>query len=375
MRRIFSLAVVAALASLVGMGVGAAPAAATGSTPGTYTNYGFDTPELTDVTFGVTVASDPGRGNVYWSSQFGFTNGLGGYVGMQRFRNGGGMFLFSVWDATAGRAGDTGTYCQRFTEGGSGYTCRVDRAFTAGHHYTYQVAPAGAGWYAATITDTTAGTTFVLGSLQIGDGQISTGGMVNWVEYFDWNNDAATCADEPYSEALFDLPHGTAAGGGTATATISGTSVSSACADQSSVTARSDGSLHRDAIGNSASGSVTGIDGQCVDISGGSSADGTALELWHCTGGNNQNWVHAADGSLHAQFKCMTATGTDNGAAVTLSTCDGSAGQQWTADSGTLVNPASGRCLDAAGGASADGTGLELWDCTGAANQQWALPA
>ena len=33
----------------------------------------------------------------------------------------------------------------------------------------------------------------------------------------------------------------------------------------------------------------------------------------------------------------------------------------------------SGLCLDAAGGATGDGTLVQLWGCTGAANQQWQL--
>jgi hypothetical protein len=375
MRRLLARAVVT-IAAAAAVAVPAGAAQATGSTPGTYTNYSFaGGGTLSEVTFGITVRSDPGRGNVFWSNQFGFSNGVGGYLGMQRHRDGGGMFLFSLWDATGGTPGGSGTYCQTFSEGGSGYTCRLDRAFVAGHHYTYRIAPGASGWYTATIADVTAGTSFVLGSLQVGAGAtIDTGGMVDWVEYFDWNNSAATCADEPYSAAFFDLPTGLRSGS-RVTATVSGTSVSSTCASASSVTPQTGGSLQRDAIGNSSSGSITGIGGRCVDITGGSSADGTPIELWSCTGGNNQNWVRASDGTVHALFRCLTANGTGNGAPVVLSSCTGGAGQQWTASNGALVNPASGRCLDATGGSSAAGTKLELWTCTGAANQAWTLPS
>ena len=48
----------------------------------------------------------------------------------------------------------------------------------------------------------------------------------------------------------------------------------------------------------------------------------------------------------------------------------------WTHGSNnTLVNPQSGRCLDATGPSSANGTRLQIWDCSGAANQQWTTPA
>ena len=41
----------------------------------------------------------------------------------------------------------------------------------------------------------------------------------------------------------------------------------------------------------------------------------------------------------------------------------------------TLVNTGSGKCLDATGPSSADGTRLQIWDCFGGTNQQWTLPA
>ncbi|MBO1414504.1 ricin-type beta-trefoil lectin domain protein [Streptomyces sp. FH025] len=360
----------------------ASPAAAAGSTPGTYSYYGFPsaTSALRSVAFGTTVQSDPGRGNVFWSHQFAFTNGVAGYIGMQRHRTDPGMFLFSLWGSTNAQPGDTGTYCQTFTEsGGGGYTCRLNAAFAAGHHYRYDITPAAPGWYQARISDTTAGTSFVLGTLQVGTGLIRASGMIDWVEYFDWNNNAATCADEPYSAALFTAPTGVDAGTGqSVTAAVTGTSLSSTCANQASVTPVAGGSIHRDAIGNTSSGSITGIGGQCVDITGNVSTDGTRLELWPCgRWQDNQNWVLAGNGTIHALFKCMTASGsgTANGTPVVLSTCNGSPGQQWVLTNGTLVNPNSHRCLDATNGSSAPGTKLELWDCNGGANQQWHTPS
>ncbi|MEJ8661538.1 MULTISPECIES: ricin-type beta-trefoil lectin domain protein [Streptomyces] len=374
MLRARTLCVSAVLAVAACLGL-AAPASASGATPGSYTNYAFPagTSTLTDVTFATTVEADPGRGNVFWAHQFGFSSGVGGYIGQQRWRTGSGMFLFSLWDATAARPGSTGTYCQTFDETGSGYTCRYNQAFTAGHRYTFRVSPGTPdGWYQATITDTTAGTSFVLGSLQVGAGaRINAGGMVDWVEYFDWNNDAATCRDEPYSRARYDLPTGTSTGGGTVTAAVSGTSTSSTCSSDAKVTQVSGGSVQEDGIGNSSSGSITSTGGKCVDITGGSSTDGTPLELWTCGDVNHQNWVLAGDGTVRALFKCMAVSGSD----VQLRSCDGSAAQQWQRSSGALVNPQTGRCLDAADGGTADGTRLIVWDCHGGTNQRWTTPA
>ena len=370
-RTFASACVTAVLAVAAGLGP-SAPAHAAGQTPGTYTDYAFPagTTALTEVTWGTTVEADPGRGNVYWAHQFGFDNSVGGYVGQQRWRTGTGMFLFSLWGSTAAKAGSAGTYCQTFEESGTGYTCRSNQAFTAGHHYTYRVSPDPTdGWYKATISDVTAGTSFVLGSLQVGAGaRISTGGMVDWVEYFDWNSNSATCEDEPYSRARFDLPKGTSTDGSAVTGSVGATSTSSTCAAYAKVTEVPGGSVHDDAVGNSASGEITGSGGSCVDITGGSSADGTPLELWTCTGGNHQNWVLAHDGTVRALYKCMTASG----GSVQLRTCDGSAAQQWQRSGTSLVNQ--GRCLDAEGGADANGTALITYACTGGTNQRWTTP-
>ncbi|MFF1588896.1 ricin-type beta-trefoil lectin domain protein [Streptomyces sp. NPDC058286] len=60
---------------------------------------------------------------------------------------------------------------------------------------------------------------------------------------------------------------------------------------------------------------------------------------------------------------------TVSGSSVQLSTCNGSAAQQWQRSGDTLVNQ--GKCLDAQGGASADGTKLITYTCSGGANQRW----
>jgi type 1 glutamine amidotransferase len=123
-------------------------------------------------------------------------------------------------------------------------------------------------------------------------------------------------------------------------------------------------------------GPITSSTGKCVDVNGNSSADGTKIQLWNCSGATNQQWT--VNGStLRSLGKCMGVAGgsTANGAAIQLATCTGSGGQNWTAGSnGSLVNPQSGKCLDANGASTANGTQLIIWTCHGAANQRWTLP-
>jgi chitosanase len=122
-------------------------------------------------------------------------------------------------------------------------------------------------------------------------------------------------------------------------------------------------------------GPITGIAGKCIDVAGGSSANGTAIQLYDCTGSTAQVWT-TGDGTLRALGKCLdvTAAGTANGTATQLYDCNGTTAQKWTAGNGTLVNSGSGKCLAATGQSSANGTRLQIWTCGTTANQKWTLP-
>ncbi|MFC9634601.1 ricin-type beta-trefoil lectin domain protein [Streptomyces mirabilis] len=121
----------------------------------------------------------------------------------------------------------------------------------------------------------------------------------------------------------------------------------------------------------------SGIAGKCLDVNGGSSANGTAVQIWSCNGADAQQWSARSDGTLRALGKCLDATGrgTANGTKIEIWDCNGGTNQQWQAYNGGYRNPVSGRCLDDPGASTADGTQLVLWDCNGGVNQQWtALP-
>ncbi|MEV5894045.1 ricin-type beta-trefoil lectin domain protein [Nonomuraea fuscirosea] len=123
-------------------------------------------------------------------------------------------------------------------------------------------------------------------------------------------------------------------------------------------------------------GQVTGLAGKCMDVAGGSSADGAAVQLYTCNGTAAQQWTRPGDGTLRALGKCLDVVdhGTADGSRLQLWSCTGAPNQQWTSTAGRdLVNPAAGKCADVTGNTSADGARLQLWTCTGAANQKWTL--
>ncbi|THA29469.1 coagulation factor 5/8 type domain-containing protein [Streptomyces sp. A1277] len=116
--------------------------------------------------------------------------------------------------------------------------------------------------------------------------------------------------------------------------------------------------------------------GKCLDVTEGSTADGTPAQMWTCyPGSQNQSWTLNSDGSLTAKGKCLdlVAGGTANGTAVHLWTCYGTvATQKWRLTAaGDLVNTAANKCLDIKDNSNADGARLQIWDCAGTGNQKW----
>jgi O-glycosyl hydrolase len=116
---------------------------------------------------------------------------------------------------------------------------------------------------------------------------------------------------------------------------------------------------------------------ECVDVNGGSSANGTKVQMWDCNGSaSSQGWTMESNGTVGINGSCLDITGgsTANGALLEEWTCNGGGNQQWLAVNGELVNPASGKCLDDPGFNTTQGTQLDLWTCNGGSNQQWSVP-
>ncbi|MFE1299998.1 lectin [Streptomyces sp. NPDC058731] len=129
--------------------------------------------------------------------------------------------------------------------------------------------------------------------------------------------------------------------------------------------------------GGDRTGAFVGLAGKCLDVAGGSTANGTAVQLYDCNGTAAQSWTVAADGSVRALGKCLDVTSgaTADGAKVQLYDCNGTGAQQWSynASTGDVVNVPANKCLDVTDNTSANGTRTQIWTCTGSANQKWHL--
>jgi hypothetical protein len=122
---------------------------------------------------------------------------------------------------------------------------------------------------------------------------------------------------------------------------------------------------------------VSSANSKCLDVTGGSTANGNQPQMWTCATGPNQSWTFADNGSVQALGKCLDVANnsTADGAVVHMWDCyDTVATQKWTLTAGhDLVNNAANKCLDIKDNNLADGAKLQLWTCGGGANQKWTF--
>jgi GH25 family lysozyme M1 (1,4-beta-N-acetylmuramidase) len=120
------------------------------------------------------------------------------------------------------------------------------------------------------------------------------------------------------------------------------------------------------------------LGGKCLNDPGNSSANGTRLNIWTCSGGARQQWTIVQDDTVRIHGKCLDAyhSGTAVGTPVDLYSCTGGRAQQWRLGTGgQLVNPVSGKCLADPSGSTVNGTRVQIRSCTGMPSVKWILPA
>merc|ERR1712137_975305 len=130
---------------------------------------------------------------------------------------------------------------------------------------------------------------------------------------------------------------------------------------------------------------VNPASGKCMDIRNSDYSNEAQVQLFACSGGENQNWQLHDDAIVNpASGKCLDINNHNNlqpdqykdETKVELYKCNGRPNQKWAFQDGQLVNPPSGKCLDiySPKGALADGTPLQLFTCgKGKRNQRWQL--
>ncbi|MEO6088772.1 MAG: family 43 glycosylhydrolase [Umezawaea sp.] len=127
--------------------------------------------------------------------------------------------------------------------------------------------------------------------------------------------------------------------------------------------------------------------GKCLDLDGGSTADGANVRQWTCTGAANQKWriedqaddtsrlVNVASGKVLDVADCASADGADLRQWSWLNNTCQRFRLVYTATGGwvRLVNQATGKVADVANCGTADGTDVRQWTWLGNNCQQWSV--
>jgi hypothetical protein len=114
----------------------------------------------------------------------------------------------------------------------------------------------------------------------------------------------------------------------------------------------------------------------CVAVSGGSTAPGTPVVAYSCSGAPNYRWNYVNGqfqglGTYNGATRCLDVidNGVVAGTPVDLWPCTGQLNQQWQINDGQIIGVQSGMCLESTG----SGNQLVISPCTGASSQNWIL--
>ena len=157
-------------------------------------NYNFD------VDLEVTDAPEIDAHTLFWTHQFSFVNGSGGYIGLQVVGSQK-KAIFSIWGAITGEPGNS------FEENGSGWQIIIDYDWKLNRRYRLriwkmEVEENGDEWWLASVYDYTSGSDTVIGKILVPSswGWL-TSPSVTWIEYAGYDN--YDPEDIPYTRAVF----------------------------------------------------------------------------------------------------------------------------------------------------------------------------
>jgi len=372
------------------------PASTTANADGLYGYDRFDS--------SIRVTHEPGNnGNTYYASQFFWTINVnqGGYTGIQQNSKKTKTVLFSIfgqtYDSTVDKPGSaSGAVCQGFGGEGTGTQCLFTTngadtpAWKEGIKYTLHVKyagktviPAGAAdagenyLWKATITDTSTGTTTVIGTIHSpASNGILQAVVPQFVENFTQGSQQySSCSQVPATTAVFYAPIMYDPANNAAQTNNASTEVYGDCATVAQSMMDPDNTAI--ATINQSFGAPfiakNRVQHYCADTLG-----GNHLGLNTCAGSGsspsafaNQLLANDVNNRLNLVDRsvCLQANGRS---AVRTAYCAADSRQEWLYMPGSEAwfNVGSGRCLNADGDAGQNST-VNLTDCNSSNDQQW----
>ncbi|MGF7228438.1 MAG: ricin-type beta-trefoil lectin domain protein [Candidatus Saccharibacteria bacterium] len=128
---------------------------------------------------------------------------------------------------------------------------------------------------------------------------------------------------------------------------------------------------------STAGGPIMGVASKCLDNNQNNKINGNKIQLYTCNGTAAQQWTANSNGTItNANDYCLDVkgAGTVKGTIVQLYTCNGTVAQQWSIKSnGSIVNPHSALCLDDKYSAGTNGNQIWMYTCNSTAAQKWTI--
>ena len=118
--------------------------------------------------------------------------------------------------------------------------------------------------------------------------------------------------------------------------------------------------------------------GQCISVTGASSAAGATAEIYTCNSSVNEFWKVNSNSTItnNNSGLCLSVSGNSTALKTTadINTCDGDASEHWTVNSnGTIVNANSGLCLSITGASTTARATLDLYTCNSSVSEFWTV--
>jgi Ricin-type beta-trefoil lectin domain/Glycosyl hydrolases family 18 len=118
--------------------------------------------------------------------------------------------------------------------------------------------------------------------------------------------------------------------------------------------------------------------GLCLSVTGASTAPGATADIYTCNGSASENWTVDSGGTITGNNSglCLSVTGDSTALKTTadIGTCDGDSSEKWTVESdGTIVNGAAGLCLSVTGAATANYATADLYTCNSSVSEFWTV--
>lgn len=344
-------------------------------------NYNFTEKAngFSSFTSDMRITHEPGsNGLTFYASQFFFTSGQGGYIGLQNIDGNRKVAIFSIWDAIDGKFND-GKSCETFGGEGVGKKCMINYNWQEGEKYQFITKRVSSTQkdqiWQASITELSTNKTTIIGKITVSAQSKGLKPSISpFIENFaqDEKDKYNSCSDVPTTTAVFYPP---------TMDNQSPSSTSSSNYGNCAQIAKSYCTTEGECIGaiNSSNQAIfkpfilkNPINQLCADSLNGENVMG----LYHCNINNNNQRLQSNNVNhglyLTNRDQCLQPNANN---IVSLASCSNSNAQRWLYLSNTqrYLNLKTGLCMDAAGGAQIL-KNVQLYLCqTNNQYQKWVI--